>query len=247
MTPNGGFAVGLILIALSVVEPGPRGAAVLVALALAFALIEVRGAAVTALRRAAVVVLPLAAFMCLVWVGIVGAAPYQIASAAAGSRADALVYVAKLCGRLFFIVTVVQLVFLRFGELTPLQFIRALALPATVKRVLVVTLSLIATLRHAIERAHIALIAAGTLTRAGSLRNLAHGWRLIQAVWLCAVTIALGRMRDKWPAENTMALLDGALERTDARLFAADDRIWLPITLGAAVVIVLADRIAEAF
>ncbi len=243
MTPNGAFAVGLILIALSISNPGPRGVAVLVVLAFAFALIEVRGAAVTALRRAALVVAPLAAFMTLVWVGIVGEAPYEIASAASGTRADAFVYVAKLCGRLFFIVAVVQLVFLRFGALTPLQLIGALALPVAVKRVLVVTLSLVATLRHAIDRAHIALIAAGTLTRAASLRNLAHGWRLIQAVWLSAVTIALGRMRDKWPVENTMALLDGALERADARLFAGDDRIWLPIALAAAVVIALADRI----
>ncbi len=247
MTPNGAFAVGLILVALAISNPGPRGLVVLIMLGLAFAIIEARGALVTALKRAAIVVVPLAAFMCAVWVGIVGEAPYQIASAAAGSRMDALAYVAKLCARLFFIVAVVQLVFLRFGELTPLQLIRALALPPTAKRVLVVTLSLIATLRHAIDRAHIALIAAGTLTRAGSLRNVAHGWRLIQAVWLSAVTIALGRMRDKWPVENTIALLDRGIERPGGRLFAGDDCIWLPITLGAAAVIVFADRLAGPF
>ena len=110
---------------------------------------------------------------------------------------------ATLCGRLFFIVAVIQLVFLRFAKLTPLQIIRALALPATVKRVLAITLSLIGTLRHAIDRAHIALIAAGTLTRSPSWRNILHSWRLIQAVWLSAITIMVGRMRDKWPVENT--------------------------------------------
>ena len=245
MTPNGGFAVGLVLIALSVIEPGPRGAAVLVALALAFAIIEVRGASLIALKRAAIVVLPLVLFMGVVWVGIVGEAPYQIAADAAGTRAAALLYVAKLSGRLFFIVAVIQLVFLRFADLTPLQLVRALALPAAVKRMLAITLSLIETLRHAIDRAHIALIASGTLTRAPSLRNALHSWRLIQAVWLSAVTIMLGRMRDKWPVENTMARLDAALDGGNARVFAGDDRIWLPITLGAAAVILLADILGK--
>lgn len=246
MTPNGAFAVALVLIALAVSNPGPRGVAILIALALAFAVIEVRGAAMTALRRTAVLVLPLAAFMGLLWVGVIGEAPYELASAAAGTRADALIYVAKLCGRLFLIVGVVQLVFLRFRALTPLQLIRALALPAIVKRVLVITLSLIATLRHAIDRAHIALIAAGTLTCAVSSRNLAHGWRLVQAVWLSAVTIMLGRMRDKWPVENTIALLDRTLEGGEGHLFARADRIWLPITLGAGLLVLLADRIGGA-
>jgi len=154
--------------------------------------------------------------------------------------------VAKLCGRLFFIVLVIQLVFLRFRELTPLRLVRALALPGAAKRMLVITLSLIATLRHAIDRAHIALIAAGTLTRTPSLRNLVHSWRLIQAVWLSAVTIMLGRMRDKWPVENTLARLDDTLLNADPQWLAGDDRIWLPISLGAAVVILVADRIGGA-
>jgi hypothetical protein len=246
MTPNGAFTLGFILIALAMGVPGPRGVAVLLALTLAFALIEVRGASVTALKRAAVVVLPLAVFMGVVWVGIVGESPYQIASESAGTRTAALGYVATLCGRLFFIVMVIQLVFLRFAKLTPLQIIRALALPATVKRVLVITLSLIGTLRHAIDRAHIALIAAGTLTRAPSWRNILHSWRLIQAVWLSAITIMVGRMRDKWPVENTIARLDDTLANDNPAWFAGDDRIWLPISLGAAVVILVADRIGGA-
>jgi hypothetical protein len=246
MTPNGAFAVGFILIALSMVA-GPRGAAILLALALAFAIIEVRGAVVPALRRTAVVVLPLAAFMILVWVGIVGEAPAEIAAGTPGTRAAALIYVAQICGRLFFIVAVIQLVFLRFCDMTPLQLIRALALPAVVKRMLVITLSLIGTLRHAIDRAHVALIAAGTLTRAPSWRNLVHAWRLIQGVWLSTVTIMLGRMRDKWPVENTLARLDGALDGGKARLFADNDRIWLPIALGAAAMTVVADIAGRAF
>jgi hypothetical protein len=243
MTPNGAFLLGFILIALSVSVPGPRGVAVLIVLACAFAAIEVRGATLVALKRATIVVLPLAAFMVVVWVGIVGESPAQIAADAAGTRSAALAYVATLCGRLFFVVAVVQLVFLRFAKLTPLQLVRALALPVTLKRILVITLSLIGTLRHAIDRAHTALIAAGTLTRSPSLRNIVHSWRLIQAVWLSAITIMVGRMRDKWPVENTIARLDDTLASGDPPWLSGDDRIWLPISLGAAVVILVADRI----
>jgi len=245
MTPNGAFTVGFVLIALGIAEPGPRGLVVLVALALAFAVIEVGAASLTALQRAAIVVAPLALFMGLVWVGLVGEAPYQIAAGMTGTRTAALIYVAKLSGRLFFIVAVIQLTFLRFADLTPLQLIRALALPAPVKRMLAITLSLIGTLGHAIDRAHIALIASGTLTRAPSWRNAVHSWRLIQAVWLSAVTILVGRMRDKWPVEGTMAHLDGALDRGHARVFAGADRIWLPVTLVAAAVIMLADLVGK--
>ena len=243
MTPNGAFAFGAILIALGMGVPGPRGVAVLAALTLAFAAIEVRGASLLALKRAAMVVLPLAGFMVVVWVGIVGESPAQLAADAAGTRTAALAYVGTLCGRLFFIVAVIQLTFLRFAALTPLQIIRALALPTAVKRVLVITLSLIGTLRHAIDRAHIALIAAGTLTRSPSWRNMIHSWRLIQAVWLSAVTIMVGRMRDKWPVENTIARLDDMLDERREAWLSRDDRIWLPLSLGAAVVILAADRI----
>jgi hypothetical protein len=247
MTPNGAFAVGLALIALSMSGPGPRGIAILLLLAVAFAITEVRGASVIALRRAAMVVLPLAVFMGAVWVGIVGRSPAQIAAEEAGTRSAALAYVATICARLFFIVAVVQLVFLRFSSaLTPLQFVRALALPAAAKRALILTLSLMETLRHSVDRAHTALIAAGTLTRAPSWRNIAHSWRLIQAAWLSAVTIVLGRIRDKWPVEHTLALLDRTLVGATSGPFADRDRIWLPVTVVAAIAILIADRIGGA-
>jgi hypothetical protein len=246
MTPNGAISVAALMIALLLSGPGPGGLAVLLTLGIGFATIEVGGASWIALRRAAAVVLPLAAFMALVWVGIVGRAPSEIAADMPGTRGAAMLHVAVICGRLFFIVAVIQLVVLRFAHLTPLQFIRALALPAGAKRLLALTLSLIETLRHAIDRAHVALIAAGTLTRRFSLRNVVHSWRLVQTVWLSAVTIALGRMRDKWPIENTLGLLDSTLKGDSRKAFAGNDRIWLPITIGTGIVILLADLIPGA-
>src|SRR5262249_56110479 len=102
MTPNGAFAVGFILVALGVSAPGPRGAAVLVLVGLAFALVEVRGATMVALRRAALVVVPLAAFMAVVWVGIVGRSPSQIAADPVGTRSPALPHLAPITARPLF-------------------------------------------------------------------------------------------------------------------------------------------------
>lgn len=240
MTPNGAVVFTLALIGLIIAARSSHGLAILYVLALAFAAIELGRALATALRRAALLVFPLAAFMLLVWVGVVGRSPTEIAADAPGTRTAALLHVALICARLFLIVLVIQCVFLLFNGTTPLHFIRSLRLPATIKRLLVLTLSLIETLRQAIDRAHTALIAAGMLTRRLSWRNIVNGWVLVQTVWLSAVTIALGRLRDKWPIENTLSLLDHALEERDWRLFAGDDRIWLPIVAGAAVVVLVA-------
>jgi hypothetical protein len=237
MTPNGAILFLLSFIILTLAAPGVRGLSILMVLAAAFAAVELRGATVTALRRAAMIVVPLAAFMALVWVGVVGRSPAEIAAGAAGTREAALIHVGTVCARLFLIVFTLQAVALRFHQMTPLAFVRTLHAPLGLKRLMVLTLSLVETLRHAVDRAHTALIASGTLTRRFSLRNLAHGWVLVQTVWLTAVTVALGRLRDKWPVENTLARLDGALESGSVRLFEHDDRIWLPIVIGAAIVV----------
>jgi hypothetical protein len=235
MTPNGALLFLLAFIALAVAARGPHGLAVLAAFAALFAAIELRAAVALALRRAVMIVLPLAAFMTVVWVVIVRRSPAEIAAGATGTPQAALAYVAVVCARLFLIVFVLHAVVLRFQGTTPLVFVRALRAPAPLKRLLVLTLSLVETLRHAVDRAHTALIASGTLTRRFSLRNLRHGWVLVQTVWLTAVTVALGRLRDKWPVENTLARLDGAL-KGGAQGFGSDDRIWLSLLLGAAIV-----------
>jgi hypothetical protein len=142
-----------------------------------------------------------------------------------------------VCGRLFLVALVVQLVALRFTQLTPLQFIRAVTAPLIVKKLTVLTLSLIDTILHAVERARTALVAAGVITARMSARNFAHGWLLIQATWLSVVTIATGRLRDKWPAENTLARLDHALAGEAPPLSRADFA-WMSLAIVAAIVVI---------
>jgi hypothetical protein len=224
MTPNGAIIFGLVLIAAAGLARDLTGLAVVLALLLAFALAS-RRSMISALFWSLGIVAPLAAFMALVWIGIVGRAPHEIAAGTEGSRAAAAAYVAVVCSRLFIIAFAIQALFLRFSGWTSLGFVGALTAPAPAKKALVLTLSLIETILHAIDRARTALIAAGLITRRFSRQNLQNGWVLVQTVWLTVIAIAIGRARDKWPTEGTLARLDHALAATAPR-FARADALW---------------------
>jgi hypothetical protein len=234
MTPNGAVVFALVIIAGSVIARDLPGLAVVLAIALVYGL-SVGRRVLTALIWSAGIVLPLAAFMALVWVGIVGRAPAEIAANQQGSRAAAAAHVALVCLRLFIIAFVVQASLLRFAGWTPLGFVRRLRLPPTAKKLLILSLSLIETTLHAVDRARTALIAAGIITRSHSWRNLRNGWVLVQTAWLTVLTIALGRTRDKWPIEGTLARLDGALVAPAAPAFAAGDGGWIALGVAGAI------------
>ena len=232
MTPNGAVLFGLLAIGGAIAARDVTGLAVVLAVALTFALGAGRRI-VTAIGWSAAIVAPLAGFMGLVWVGIVGRAPHEIAVGIEGSRLAAAAYVAAISLRLFVIAFVIQAIFLRFADMTPLAFVRRLSAPAVAKKLIVLTLSLIETILHAIDRARTALIAAGLITRRPSLTNLRNGWLLVQTVWLTVVTIAIGRTRDKWPAEDTLALIDGTLAGAAPRRLTASDFVWAALALAA--------------
>ncbi len=240
MTPNGAVVFAVIIV-LATMMSRVSGLLLLGALSGLFAVIEVGPHATAALRRALALMIPLALFMIVVWVGVVGRAPADIAADQPGSRLSALAYVAIVCTRLFLIVAIVQTAALCFSTLTPLQFIKALRAPVTLKRLAVLTLSLIETLHQSIDRAHTALIASGVITRRLSVRNLLNGWVLMQTVWLTAITSVTGRMRDKWPIENTLKLLDPLLADARTPPFGARDKTWIAVGAAAATVIVMAD------
>lgn len=240
MTPNGAVAFGGIML-LAAIAAGSSGLAPPAVVLALFAMIEVGALSLTALRRAVLVMLPLAVFMLLVWVGLVGRAPQDIAAGLEGSRHSALLYVLTVAARLFLIVCLVQFVAFRFAGETPMTFVRDLRAPAGVKRLIVLTLSLIETLRHSVERSHTALIAGGVITRGFSLRNLVNGWVLMQTVWLTAITSVTARVRDKWPIESTIALID-PIFAGGARPLTMRDKGWLAAALIAAVVSQIAGR-----
>jgi hypothetical protein len=234
MTPNGAIVFALVIIAATILARDLPGLAVVLAATLIFALPSGRRV-FTALAWSAGIVLPLAVFMGLVWVAIVGRSPAEIAAGVEGSPAAAAAHVALVCLRLFVIAFAIQVTLTRFAGWTPLAFVRALIAPLTVKKLLVLTLSLIETILQAVDRARTALIAAGIITRAHSWRNLRNGWLLVQTVWLTVLTIAIGRMRDKWPIEGTLARLDSALAAPTAARFAAADFGWVTLAVLAVI------------
>ena len=232
MTPNGAVAFVLLIIVSALLGRDLAGLLIVLCAAGAFALASRRPVG-SALAWSAGIVLPLALFMLVVWVGIVGRAPDEIAANLEGSRSAAALHVAIVCLRLFIVAFAAQAAFLHFDGWTPLRFIGELALPRVGKKLLVLTLSLMETILQAVDRARTALIGAGLITRAHSWRNLRHGWILVQTVWLTVITIVLGRTRDKWPIEDTLARLEGSLAaRATARLTAADFG-WMALAIAA--------------
>jgi hypothetical protein len=59
----------------------------------------------------------------------------------------------------------------------------------------------------------------------------------VQTVWLTIVTIAIGRTRDKWPIEDTLERLDGALATSAASRIGVADIAWLGLAAAAAAVV----------
>ena len=234
MTPNGAVVFGLLVIVGALIARDLAGLVIILAATLCFALAS-RRPVWSALVWSCGIVLPLVLFMTLVWIIIVGRAPHEIAANVEGSRSAASFYVTIICLRLFIIAFTVQATFLHFAGWTPLRFIGALALPRVAKKLLVLTLSLIDTILQAVDRARTALIGAGLITRQRSWRNLRHGWILVQTVWLTVITIVLGRTRDKWPVEDTLARLEGSLAaRATARLSATDFG-WMALAIATGV------------
>jgi len=234
MTPNGAVAFGVLVIVSALIARDLAGLVVILAATLCFALASRRPIR-SALAWSLGIVLPLVLFMMVVWVGIVGRAPHEIAAGLEGSRGAASLHVAVICLRLFVIAFTVQATFLHFAGWTPLRFVGGLTAPPVVKKLLVLTLSLIETILQAVDRARTALIAAGIITRSHSWRNLRNGWVLVQTAWLTVMTIALGRTRDKWPIEGTLARLDGALVAPATPAFAAGDGGWIALGVAGAI------------
>ena len=137
---------------------------------------------------------------------------------------------ALVCLRLFVIAFAIQAAVPAFCRMDAARASSARSTaPPIAKKLLVLTLSLIETILHAVDRARTALIAAGIITRRCSWRNLRHGWMLVQTVWLTVVTIAIGRTRDKWPIEDTLARLDGALAARRADGLQHADLAWIAL------------------
>src|SRR5437763_14794488 len=132
MTPNGAVIFVLLVIAAALIARDPISLIIVLSVTLTFALGSKRRI-FGALAWSAGIVLPLSVFMGLVWIGIVGRAPADIAANVEGSRTAAAAYVAVICLRLFIIAFAIQAAFLHFAGWTPLRFVGGLTAPPMVK------------------------------------------------------------------------------------------------------------------
>jgi hypothetical protein len=239
MTPNGAVTFAIVVIAGATASGRIAGLMILLALCVIFGAIEIRARVFKAFAWPAAIVAPLALFMAVVWIGVVGGSPAEIAAGAPGTREAAAWHVATICTRLFVVAFVVRLIAIRFAHLTSMQFIERLWLPLVLKKLIILTLSWIDTILHAVDRSRTALITAGVIASRLSLRNVANGWVLVQTVWLSVITIAIGRARDKWPAENTLARLEAALQAPAQRL-RLHDGAWIVIATATIVIAMVA-------
>jgi len=235
LSPTGALLLGAVIAAGAIFTSRPASLLVLIVEVGLFAALTLERRAASAAGYALLIVLPLFAFMAAVWVVVVGRPPTVGAEMAHSPRKAALVYVGLTCARLFVVIFAVRVLMLQFSGMTPLQFVGRLALPLLIKKLLVLTLSLIETLAHAVDRSRTALITSGVMTSRFSLRNFLHLWILIQTAWLTVISIAIARIRDKWPIENTMARLDDVLGRFAARLTSIDAVAALIAVVGVAV------------
>lgn len=232
MSSNGlvlffGLSVGTLFIPSSAaVQPFSFG------LALAFALLATTDG-LTVVRRAAVSVVPLAIFLTLVWVVIVGRAPDATLLYRPDASVSAWQAVAALTSRLF-LLAVFTLGTVRAGAAVRPGFVLGLAAPRSWKVVLLSAASLAEVMRQGAQRAHTALVVANILTPWMSLRNLRHGWLLFRTTWVAAIGIAMERLDTKWAYEN---LPDSAPLDRGARLAVTRrDIAWV----GAALLAMLA-------
>ncbi len=219
---SNGLVLFLVIAVASLFVPSRSVVPILVlALGSAFTLALGRRGVVVA-RRALLSVAPLAIFLTLVWVVIVGRAP-EVVFFRSTRPASPWLSVAAITSRLFLLALLTFGVIEAGSRIRP-PFVFGLALPREARIVLLATTSLVGAMRLGAERAHTALVSANILTGRRSWRNLAHGWLLVRTTWVAAVGIAVERLDTKWKCEDLPNAAAAALP--PARGLNARDVIW---------------------
>jgi hypothetical protein len=227
MSANGVALFALLAIA-SVLFPS---AAVVPGFALALAILFVtsRGAGgLVALKRAILISAPVAAFLAIVWIGVVGRAPDATIFYRPAGPVGAWTGVAAVGARLF-LVALFTFAAVETGARIRPSFLGGLAVPRPFKIVLLAAASLADVMRQGSQRAHTALVAANVLTGRPSLRNLSSGWLLLRTTWVAALGIADERLSSKWLHED----LPEAAPLGGRRPLTGRDLAWLAAALAS--------------
>ncbi|MBF0563030.1 MAG: hypothetical protein HQL37_13650 [Alphaproteobacteria bacterium] len=177
-----------------------------------------------AARQAVVITAPLFAFLLIVWVIVVQAAPVSVLFVSSQVTLTPIGYVSGVASRLLLFSLLVAAVVQRFAPSGVVAFVQAISLPASAKTLVLITLSLRHTIAQAAQRAHTALVAAQVLTARASWANLGQGWRLVQGVWMATLNMSLERLDTKWQMEG---LPEGFVLHGAVRSWCRADLLWM--------------------
>ena len=191
----------------------------------AFVVLERRQHALAALRFAVSLVAPLAVYLVLVWVVVVGHPPAGGLLLTRGS-ASAGEYVLGVSVRLFLLVLLLRAALHEELDAAPLLFMRDSGLPAGGKAAVVMTLSLTSTMRVSASKAWSSLVAANLATPRLSWRNVRNLPVLLLTVWMFTLGTLAGRMQCKWRAEDMRERLAEVLRRPPGKRFSMRDLVW---------------------
>src|SRR5689334_948873 len=123
MTPNGAVIFAIAVVTGATLSGRIAGLIILLALCTMFGAVEIKARLFKALAWPTAIVAALVLFMAVVWIGVVGRSPTEIAAGIPDTREAAAWHVVTTCLRLFLIAFVIRLVVLRFAHLTPMEFI----------------------------------------------------------------------------------------------------------------------------
>lgn len=191
-----------------------------------FTVIEQRDHAATALRRAFMIVAPVAVYLWVIWTMVVGTAPAGAMWSGADNSPTAAIYVTQIASRLFLFIVLLHVTVVSATNRGAVIFLRDLSAPLAAKIVIGLTLSTASTIRVAVQKAWLSAVAANVVVPRFAWRNFRHSGTLAGAAWLYLVATVSARLQTKWKIEGTDRHL-GAEFSASSPAFAPRDWIWV--------------------
>jgi hypothetical protein len=151
--------------------------------------------------RALSITLPLVGWLTIIWLWVAPSKPDTLLLYRPAPAEPAWVLVAAL-GLRFFVFALLTLAAVERASRIKPSFLLRLAIPRSVKLLLLTASSMAQAFTDGVRRAHTALVAAGVVTSRRSLRNFLQGWLLIRTSWVSALGLAAERTDTKWRFEN---------------------------------------------
>jgi hypothetical protein len=234
MTPTG-LVLCAAVVAFAIFVPGPQVVPVAPLVFLScFLLLERRPDALRAIRYGVLVVAPIALYLSIVWILVVGSRPAAGVWLHPEASRSATAYVVNLSSKLFLSVVLLHASLVSPLAAGALRFLVEIKLPKSAKIVIALTLSTASTIRASAERAWLSLTAANLVAPRMAWRNARNCGLLVLTVWLSIVGTVSARLRTKWLVEDIRSRLEESFHPDRERSLTWRDLVWIGAGLAAA-------------